>query len=201
MYCLLMTHAPRIRRARFSMLHCLAALLALFPIVAHAEESLASLLWVLPVMAAAELYFNLLAIYPWLFSGMVIAFFWYSFTGRDLIPFLFDTDTRDGIFGGRDWGFNLHRTLAWATGFSTMYIVLGTVLINPTFMKNLELPQRPGSAASVVRPPAPSSASHCIQRRTVCGRPRRSISSRTSIARRDTRESGSATRKTRRPCT
>ena len=147
-------HQHGLNRPRY--FAAIAAVLALlFPLAAHAEESLASLLWILPAAMAMELYFNLLAIYPWLFGAMVISFFWRTFTGRDLIPFLFDTDTRDGIFGGRTWGFNLHRTLAVATGFSTMVLVLGVMLINPKFLSNPDLLRGKPAAAAVQPPPPP----------------------------------------------
>lgn len=121
---------------------------------------MANLLWILPMALALEIYFRLVAIYPWLFGALVVAFLWHAATGRDLIPGLFDTDQRDGIFGGRRFGFNLHRALAWAAGACTLYIVYGTVMLDP---KYLQIPKRPGTAGvpAATResaPPAPPAA-------------------------------------------
>jgi preprotein translocase subunit SecG len=155
-----------LRRSTQTAISAIGAIVALaYPLAAHAEDQIASLLWLIPLALVAELYFNLIGIYPWLFGGMAIAFLWHAATGRDLIPFLFDTHTQDGLFGGRTWGFNLHRTLAWLTGFATIFIVFFTMLANPKFLSRSEY-SLPGEPAKVVantsiapvappQPPAP----------------------------------------------
>ena len=125
---------------------------------ARAEESLANLIWILPMAFAAELYFNLRQAYPWLLGGTLISFCWYAVFKFDLIPFLFDTESRDGLLGGRDWGFNLHRTLAWITGFATIYIVFGSFLISPKLMADIGLTNKPQSASTLASKALPTGA-------------------------------------------
>lgn len=145
--------SPSSRRSRYRRVIAAAALACLvLPVTAYAEEALASLLWLVPMAIAQELYFRLVSITPWLFGAMAISIFWHAFTGRDLIPFLFDTDTRSGIFGGRRFGFNLHRALAWATGFCTLYIALASMMMDP---KHLRIHARPAEEERAVAGTSP----------------------------------------------